>query len=146
MADPIWNGDDDLRAEAEAESAKYRNGHAKPNGHADGPAHNGSTSGTANPHRRSAMTTWLELLEAELARRRARQEWAAGEDGRQRQSILDTLQQMAQRFAAAGPLHQLQLADMSPAEKLCCHLLPKELRPAGLPSEAVIWAEYEAKR
>lgn len=87
------------------------------------------------------------LLEAELTRRTARTEWEAGADERTRQWVLDTLQQMAQRLAAAGsspdPLH---LDDMSPAEKLACHMLPKPLRPAGLPSKAAIWAEYEALR
>lgn len=82
---------------------------------------------------------WLELLEAELGRRRARQEWDAGEDDRQQQWILDTLASMAQRFAAADiSLHALRLADMSPAEMLCCHFLPEELRPARLPTEAAI--------
>jgi hypothetical protein len=85
---------------------------------------------------------WLTLLEAELARRAARPEWAAGEDERQRQWFVDTLQAMAQRFAAAVPLHPLALDDMSPAEKLACHLLPKSMRPPGLPTEAAIWAEY----
>jgi hypothetical protein len=43
-------------------------------------------------------------------------------------------------------LHPLQIDDMSPAEMLACHLLPEELRPAGLPTEAAIWAEYKARR
>jgi hypothetical protein len=93
------------------------------------------------------MTTWLELLEAELARRTARQEWAAGEGERQQQWVLDTLASMAQRFAAAVSFdHPLVVDDMSPAEKLCCHLLPAPLRPTGLPTEAAIWAEFKATR
>ena len=89
---------------------------------------------------------WLAMLEAELGRRRARQEWAAGEAERQQQWLLDTLASMAQRFAAADlSIHPFRIDDMSPAEKLCCHLLPPELQPAGLTSEAAIMAEYEAK-
>lgn len=89
---------------------------------------------------------WLELLEAELGRRRVLKEWAAGEDDRQQQWILDTLASMAQRFAAAAASpHPLIVDDMSPAEKLCCHLLPEELRPAGLPSEAAIMSEFKAR-
>jgi hypothetical protein len=87
---------------------------------------------------------WLALLQAELARRAARVEWAAGEDERARQWLVDTLQGMAQRFADLAPLHPLRIDDMSPAEQLACHLLPKDLRPAGLPTEAAIWAEYRA--
>jgi hypothetical protein len=93
------------------------------------------------------MTEWLALLEAELARRTARQEWADGEDDRQREWVHDTLVSMAQCFAAAAASdHPLQLDDMSPAEKLCCHLLPAELRPAGLPTEAEIWSEFNTAR
>ena len=44
MPDPIWSDDDDLRAEAAAESTKYHNGHALPNGDAFWHAHNGSSS------------------------------------------------------------------------------------------------------
>lgn len=90
---------------------------------------------------------WLGLLEAELARRQARQQWAAGEADRQQQWVIDTLASMAQRLAAAGLSdHPLQLDDMSVAEKLACTLLPEPLRPAGQPTKAEIWAEYEAKR
>lgn len=89
---------------------------------------------------------WLALLEAEFARRRARQEWDDSEDDRTRVWILDTLQGMAQRFAAADTsAHSLRVGDMSPAEKLCCHFLPEELRPAGLPSEAAILVEFKAR-
>jgi hypothetical protein len=95
---------------------------------------------------RSGNGEWLALLEAELARRTARVEWAAGEDERQRQRLIDTLAAMAERLAVSAPMHPLDLADMSPAEKLACHLLPEPLRPAGLPTEAAIWAEYEAIR
>jgi hypothetical protein len=87
---------------------------------------------------------WLAFLEAELARRAARVEWQAGENERQRQWFFDTLQAIAQRFAALAPMHPLDLADMAPAEKLACHFLPEHLRPAGLPSEAAIWAEFRA--
>jgi hypothetical protein len=90
---------------------------------------------------------WLVLLEAELARRAARTKWEAGEDERQREWVLDTLQQMAQRLAAAASsLHPPRIDDMSVAERLACHILPEPLRPAGLPSEAAIWREYEALR
>ena len=45
MADPIWNDNPELKAEAETQQAKYRaNGHAKPNGHAKD-ANNGHFSG-----------------------------------------------------------------------------------------------------
>lgn len=81
-----------------------------------------------------------------MGRRRARQEWDAGEDERQQQWVLDTLASMAQRFAAADTsVHPLRLADMSPAELLCCRLLPEELQPAGLPSEAAILAEFNQR-
>lgn len=89
---------------------------------------------------------WLELLEAELARRRAQQEWEAGEDERQREWVHDTLASMAERLAAAtSSPHPLIVDNMSPAELLCCHLLPEELRPSGLPTEAAIWAEFKAR-
>lgn len=90
---------------------------------------------------------WLALLEAELARRAARDDWAAGEADRQQEWIFETLQAMAQRLAAAPSSdHPLYLDDMSVAEKLACHFLPEPLRPEGLPTEAAIWAEYEALR
>jgi hypothetical protein len=93
------------------------------------------------------MTEWLAMLEAELARRAARTEWEAGEGERQEQWVLDTLASMAERLSGASSSpHPLQIDDMSPAEKLCCHLLPAELRPPGLPTEAEIWAEFEATR
>jgi hypothetical protein len=88
---------------------------------------------------------WLTLLRAELARRAARVEWQAGEDERSRQWFLDTLQAMAQRFAATAHLYPLQIDDMAPAEQLACHLLPASMRPAGLPTEAAIWAQYWAR-
>jgi hypothetical protein len=84
---------------------------------------------------------WLALLEAELARRAARVEWQAGEDERAQQRLVDTLQAMAQRFAATARLCPLDLTDMSPAEMLACHFLPEHLRPAGLPTEAAIWGQ-----
>jgi hypothetical protein len=87
---------------------------------------------------------WLALLEAELARRTARVAWEADEGERQRQWFINELQQIAERFAATTHLFPLSTDDMSPAEKLACHLLPGELRPAGLPTEAAIWAEYRA--
>jgi hypothetical protein len=90
---------------------------------------------------------WLAYLEAELARRAARVEWAAGEDERAREWFADTLQGMAQRLAATAHLLPLSIDDMAPAELLCCHLLPEHLRPAGLPTEAAIWADFrELKR
>lgn len=89
---------------------------------------------------------WLALLEAELARRKARVEWEAGQDERAAQQFVEELAQMAQRFTAAAPLHPLRTDDMSPAEMLACHLLPEPLRPAGLPTEDQIWAEYQARR
>ena len=90
---------------------------------------------------------WLALLEAELGRRAARTEWEAGEGERQREWFVNTLEEMAERLAVAGSsAHPLQVDDMSIAEKLACTLLPEPLRPAGLPTEAAIWAEYEALR
>jgi hypothetical protein len=88
---------------------------------------------------------WRALLKAELARRTARVEWQAGEDERARQQFLDTLQAMAERFAASAHRYPLDVSDMSPAEQLCCHLLPEDLRPAGLPSEVAIWAKLKAR-
>jgi hypothetical protein len=87
---------------------------------------------------------WLALLEAELARRATRVEWAAGEAERQRQWVLDTLQAMTQRFAATAHLQPLDLTDMAPAEMLALHFLPEHLRPPGLPTEAAIWADFRA--
>jgi hypothetical protein len=90
---------------------------------------------------------WLALLGAERARRAARTEWEAGEDERARDQVIGTLLQMAQRFAAAAPLHPLDTADMSIAEKLACRLfLPENLQPAELPTEDQIWAEYQARK
>jgi hypothetical protein len=67
----------------------------------------------------------LELLEAELAQRVARAEQEAGRDEHEREQLLDRLQEMAQRLAAAAsPLRPLRVDDMSPAERLspatCC--------------------------
>jgi hypothetical protein len=89
---------------------------------------------------------WLALLKAELARRSARTEWQAGEDERAREQVIDTLRQMAQRFAAAAPLHPLQIDDMSAVEMLAVNLLPAEMRPVGLPTAAAIWAKIKARR
>jgi hypothetical protein len=89
---------------------------------------------------------WLVLLEAELARRTARVEWDAGATERARQQFIAELEAMAARYAATAHLYPLPIDDMSPAEKLACHLLPESMRPAGLPTEPAIWAEYEALR
>ena len=90
---------------------------------------------------------WLALLEAEHARRAARVAWQASEDERQKEQLVDMLWQMTERFAALAHLHPLEIDDMAPAEMLACHLLPEEMRPAGLPTEAAIWADIEkAKR
>jgi hypothetical protein len=87
---------------------------------------------------------WLVFLEAELARRAARVEWQANEGERSREWFVDTLQQMAQRFAAPS-LYPLDITDMSPAELLSCHLLPEHLQPPGLPTEAAIWAKFRVR-
>jgi hypothetical protein len=92
-----------------------------------------------------ALQQWHALLLAERARRAARAELEAGQDERERKQFFDTLQQMAQRFAATAHLHPLQIDDMSIAEQLACHLLPEELRPAGLGTEDQIWAEYRSR-
>jgi hypothetical protein len=89
---------------------------------------------------------WLALLEAELARRTARAEWEAGQDERVAQQFIDELQAMAQRLAGTAHLYPLRIDDMSCAEMLACHFLPEHLRPAGLPAEAAIWAEYQARK
>ena len=47
---------------------------------------------------------------------------------------------------AAPSRYPLDVADLSLVEKLAFTLLPEPLRPAGLPPEAVIWAEFEALR
>ena len=77
-----------------------------------------------------------------MATTEGRGEWLAL---RARQQLFDTLQQMAERYAATAHLYPLPVDDMSPAEKLSLHLLPEHLRPAGLPTEAEIWAEYRAR-
>ena len=82
---------------------------------------------------------YLALLEAERARRTG-----AGHDDDPRQRLLDQLSAMAERLAAA-PQHHLCVDDMSPAEMLACHLLPDELRPAGVRSEDEIWAEVRRR-
>jgi hypothetical protein len=88
---------------------------------------------------------WLGFLENELARRTARVEWEAAEGERHRQWFVATLQQVAERLAA--PSHYpLDVADLSLVEKLALTLLPEPLRPAGLPTEAEIWAEFRAMR
>ena len=89
---------------------------------------------------------WLAFLEAELARRAARIEWEAGEDNRAAQQFMASLEQMAERLVAAGPSYVPRLDDMSPAEMLACHLAPAELHPAGLPTIAEIWSEYQARK
>jgi hypothetical protein len=88
---------------------------------------------------------WLALLKAERDRRAARVEWRANEGERAREQLLDTLQQMAQRMAATAHLFPLDVSDMAPAEMLACHLMPEHLRPAGLPTEDQILAEYRAR-
>jgi hypothetical protein len=86
----------------------------------------------------------LEALEAERARRRKAQ--LGGHDD-PRQWFLDTLQTIAQRFAAAASSrYPLQIDDMSPVEQLACHLLADELRPVGLGTVDEIWAAYEARK
>jgi hypothetical protein len=89
---------------------------------------------------RSGSGEWLELLEAEFARRAARVDWEAGQDERAAQRFVEELQQMAQRLAATTHLFPLEIDDMSPAEMLACHFLPGHLRPAGLASEDEILA------
>jgi hypothetical protein len=89
---------------------------------------------------------WLALLEAEYARRTARVAWEADEGERARQWLIDTLQQMAQRFAATAHLYPLLIDDMAPMEMLACrYFLPEHLMPAGLGTEEEIWAEYKAR-
>jgi hypothetical protein len=84
---------------------------------------------------------WLALLAAERARRDPNR----GEDARQR--LLEDLKQMAQRFAATAHLYPVHVDDMSCAEMFACRLfLPKDMQPAGLPSEAAIWALYRARK
>ena len=89
-----------------------------------------------------ALKALLKALNAEQALRRKAQ--FGGHDD-PRQWLIDTLQQMAQRLVAPS-LHPLDIADLSVAEKVACLLLPEPLRPAGLPTEAAIWAEFEALR
>jgi hypothetical protein len=94
---------------------------------------------------RPEQREWLQLLEAELARRAARVEWQAGEADRARERFVETLQAMAGRLAAPS-LYPLSIADMSIAEKLACrYFLPEHLMPPGLGTEKEIWAEYEAR-
>jgi hypothetical protein len=87
----------------------------------------------------ATLKALIEALEAEQARRRKAQ-FGGHEDPRQ--WLLDTLQQMAQRLAATVHLFPLDLGDMAPAEQLAAHYLPEDLRPAGLPTVAEIWAKH----
>jgi hypothetical protein len=89
-----------------------------------------------------ALKALIEALEAEQARRRKAR--FGGHDD-PREWLLETLQTMAQRFAATAHLLPLQLDDMAIAEKLACRFfLPEELMPAGLGTEEEIWAKYAA--
>jgi hypothetical protein len=83
---------------------------------------------------------WIALLRGEIERREAEAIAAAGGDPRQ--AFVDKLREMARTLAATAHLYPLQLADMSVAERLACHLLPEPMRPAGLGTEDEIWAEY----
>jgi hypothetical protein len=86
---------------------------------------------------------WIALLRGEIERREAEAIAAAGSDPRQ--AFVDKLREMAQSLAATAHLCPLQLADMSVAERVACHLLPEPMRPAGLGTEDEIWAEYQAR-
>jgi hypothetical protein len=92
----------------------------------------------------SANAEWLTLLEAERERRRQRVVWDAGAGERARKRLIDELEQMALRLAAAPAQLPLALTDMSPAELLSLHLLAE--RPAGLPDEDEILTIYERRR
>jgi hypothetical protein len=90
---------------------------------------------------------WLAMLEAELARRSARVQWESDAAERAAQWLIETLQEIARRFAVLAPMWPLQINDMSTAELLACRLfLPEHLRPPNLPTEAKIWDEYERRR
>jgi hypothetical protein len=90
---------------------------------------------------------WLALLKAEFARRAARVEWQAGEDERAAQQVVEELRQMAGRFAATAHLYPLLIDDMAPMEMLACrYFLPEHVMPAGLPTEAQIWADFQTSR
>jgi hypothetical protein len=89
-----------------------------------------------------ALKALIEALETEQKRRQAAR--FGGQDPRT--WLIETLQQMAQRFAATAHLGPpLDLADMAPVEMLAAHLLPEHLRPAGLPTEDQIWAQFRAR-
>jgi hypothetical protein len=88
---------------------------------------------------------WLALLEAELGRRTARTEWEAAEGDRAREAFAAQLQEIARRLAVMVDKYPLDVSDMSRVEMLACHLLPKNLQPPGLPSEAAIWAQFRAR-
>jgi hypothetical protein len=95
----------------------------------------------------SGLQQWHALLLAERARRTAKAEWQTNEADRSREQFLDTLQQIAQRFAAAAPRHPLDVSDMSIAEMLAVRwFLPEDLWPADLPTDDQIWAEYRSRR
>ena len=90
---------------------------------------------------------WRALLEAELARRTARVEWQAGKDERQREQLIDTLQQMAQRLGVSAHRVPLDVSDMSIAEMFAVRwFLPEDLWPMDLPTEDQIWREYAARK
>jgi hypothetical protein len=94
--------------------------------------------------RTALRAEFLAGIAAEIERREADAIAAAGGDPQQR--FLAELQQMAQRFAATAHLSPpLRIDDMSPMEMLAARLLPKDVRPAGLPTVAAIWAQYRAR-
>jgi hypothetical protein len=95
---------------------------------------------------RSGSAEWLRLLEAEFARRAARVDWEAGQDKRAAQQFVEELQQMARRLAVTADRFPLQGDDMSTAEKLACHLLPKHMQPPGLATEGEILAEFRNRK
>jgi hypothetical protein len=88
----------------------------------------------------NALKALLKALNAEQTRRRR------PPVSDQREQFIETLRAIAQRFTALAPRCPLQIDDMSIAELLACRLfVPEHLRPAGLPTEDEIWAEYRAK-
>jgi hypothetical protein len=95
------------------------------------------------PAERAALRLdWLAGTTAEIERRQAAKLEASGGDERER--LINTLREMAQRLTAA-PQVPINVSDLSIAEKLAIRCFwPDDRCPEGLGTEKEIWAEYAA--
>jgi hypothetical protein len=96
------------------------------------------------PAERAALRlAWLTSTTAEIERRHAAK---IEESGEERERLINTLREMAQRLTAA-PQVPLDVRDLSTAEKLAIRCFwPADLCPEGLGTEKEIWAEYAARK